>query len=78
MFIPVLFSLMVGINILVWTKLRINHAFIFGKCSIASTSNQPPIPLAVGLNVKSKINCQQYTEVRRPRVSRTILTDDSP
>lgn len=30
-FIPVFFSLLVTINILVWTKVRINHAFIFGE-----------------------------------------------
>ena len=35
LFVPVVFSLMVGINILVWTKLRINHPFIFGECSVS-------------------------------------------
>jgi hypothetical protein len=38
MFIPVLFSLMVGVNILVWTRSRINHVFIFGECRTTSTS----------------------------------------
>lgn len=44
-FVPVLFSLLVAINILVWTKVRINHVFIFG------------------LDVKSKIDYQQYIEI---------------
>ena len=30
-FIPVLFAVLIGINVLVWTKLRLNHVFIFGE-----------------------------------------------
>ena len=43
LFVPVVFSLMVGTNILVWTKLRINHTFIFGECCTTSkpASRQP-------------------------------------
>lgn len=63
--IPVLFSVMVGINILVWTKLRINHIFIFGECGTTSTTSQSLTPRVVGLDVKSKIDYQQYTEVSR-------------
>lgn len=73
LFIPVLFSLMVGINVLVWTKLRINYAFIFGEYNTTSTTNQSPTPRIVGLDVKSKIDYQQYIEVRRPPASRTFL-----
>jgi len=29
--VPVLFSLLVGINLLVWAESRINYSFIFGK-----------------------------------------------
>lgn len=32
LFIPVLFSLLVGFNLLVWANSRINYAFIFGMC----------------------------------------------
>ena len=31
--IPVLFSFLVGINLLVWAESRINYSFIFGKIS---------------------------------------------
>ena len=30
--IPVIFSLLVGLNILVWSNSRINYVFIFGEC----------------------------------------------
>ena len=71
--IPVIFSLLVGINILVWTKLRINHPFIFGECNATSKTSQSPTPRVVGLDVKSKIDYQQYTEVRRLFVLRASL-----
>lgn len=32
--IPVFFSLLVGVNILVWSRSRINYVFIFGKGKI--------------------------------------------
>jgi hypothetical protein len=31
--IPVLFSLLIGINLLVWSRSRINYVFIFGMSS---------------------------------------------
>jgi len=31
LFLPTLFSLLVGLNILVWSRSRINYAFIFGE-----------------------------------------------
>ena len=31
--VPTLFSLLIGINILVWSRSRINYVFIFGACS---------------------------------------------
>ena len=65
-FIPVLFSLLVAINILVWTKLRINHVFIFGEFGPPSTVTQAPTLRMVGLDVRSKIDHQQYVEVRHP------------
>lgn len=34
--VPVLFSLLVGLNILVWSRARINYVFIFGKSSLVS------------------------------------------
>jgi hypothetical protein len=30
-FVPVFFSLIVGLNLLVWSRSRINHVFIFGQ-----------------------------------------------
>lgn len=33
--IPVVFSFLVGLNILVWSRSRINYVFIFGKRSNA-------------------------------------------
>ena len=29
--VPVLFSILVGLNLLVWARLRINYGFIFGE-----------------------------------------------
>jgi hypothetical protein len=68
-FIPVLFSIMVTINILVWTKVRINHVFIFGEYTPTSTTTQGSTPRIVGLDVKSKLDYQQYAEVRCPLAS---------
>jgi hypothetical protein len=62
----VLFSLLVAINILVWTKVRINHVFIFGERSALSTTSNAPTLWIVGLDVKSKVDHQQYAEVRHP------------
>lgn len=38
--VPVLFSLLVGLNILVWSRARINYVFIFGKCLLVYTPIQ--------------------------------------
>jgi hypothetical protein len=67
MFIPVLFSLMVGINIFVWDKVRINHVFIFGECDTASVISQSPTSRVAELDARSKIDSQEYAEVGRPR-----------
>lgn len=32
--VPVLFSALVGVNLLVWSRSRINYVFIFGKTSL--------------------------------------------
>ena len=32
-FVPTFFSLLVGANLLVWARARINYVFIFGTCS---------------------------------------------
>jgi hypothetical protein len=66
MFIPVLFSLMVVINIFAWDKVRINHVFIFGKCDTASITSQSPTPRVAELDARSKIDYQEYAEVRHP------------
>ena len=64
-FVPVFFSLLVTINILVWTKVRINHVFIFGEYIAPYLTTKAPTPRAAGLNDKSKIDYRQYVEVRR-------------
>ena len=66
MFIPVLFSLMVGINIFVWDKVRINHVFIFGECDTAPAISQSPTSRVAELDARSKIDYQEYAEVRHP------------
>lgn len=62
-FIPVLFSLLVAINILVWSKVRVNHVFIFGESSPPSKIAQGSTLRTVGLNSKTKIDHRQYLEV---------------
>lgn len=32
LFVPTFFSLLVGANLLVWARARINYVFIFGRC----------------------------------------------
>jgi hypothetical protein len=67
MFVPVLFSLMIGANIFVWDKLRINHVFIFGERGTTSTAGESLTSRVVELDTASKIEYQEYAEVRRPR-----------
>jgi hypothetical protein len=75
MFVPVLFSLMIGANIFVWDKLRINHVFIFGERGTTSTAGESLTSRVVELDTASKIEYQEYAEVRRPReLSMFLLT----
>jgi len=39
LFIPVLFSILVGLNLLVWARSRINYTFIFGSSVFFSESD---------------------------------------
>lgn len=61
LFIPVFFSLMVGLNILVWSKTRINYGFIFGAyhSSCVDTISYPLLEF----DVKTQLDHREYFEV---------------
>ena len=60
--IPTLFSLLVGLNILGWSKARINYVFIFGASRVQARVVYDLTPLAE-LDVKTKMDHREYFEV---------------
>ena len=76
LFVPVLFSLMVAINILVWTKVRINHVFIFGASpSIPVRPCTDPTDRRIGHQVQDRLS--GIPRGPFPTCLMGTLTDDS-
>jgi hypothetical protein len=76
LFVPVLFSLMVAINILVWTKVRINHAFIFGASPATPTRpSTDPTDRRIGHQVQDRLSAIPRGQI--PACLMGTLTDDS-
>ena len=63
--IPVLFSLLVGTNLGVWSKARINYAFIFGAC-ITPSSYLLLMFVLTELDVRTQLDHREYFEVGLP------------
>lgn len=61
--VPVLFSLLVGMNILVWSRSRINYVFIFGRVSSVSLVFHLCSPSHTELDVKTRLDHREYFEV---------------
>ena len=61
--VPVLFALLVGINIWVWTRSRINYQFIFGKGSYYSISLVLTSVDPAELDVRTQLDSREYFEV---------------
>ena len=60
-FVPTFFSLLVGVNLLVWARARINYVFIFGAYLLdhmCITSER-----ATELDVRTKMDHRVYFEV---------------
>lgn len=62
--VPVLFSLLVGTNLEVWSKARINYAFIFGACIILTLAMKPNAHVRAELDVRTQLDHREYFEVR--------------
>lgn len=61
--VPVLFSLLVGMNILVWSRSRINYVFIFGELSFVSLFFHLCSSIYAELDVKTRLDHREYFEV---------------
>jgi xenotropic and polytropic retrovirus receptor 1 len=62
-FIPVALALLVGVNLWVWSKSRINYAFILGL--LFDMDYPPLVNLSFAeLDSRTKLDWQEYFEVR--------------
>jgi xenotropic and polytropic retrovirus receptor 1 len=60
--VPVLFSFLVGMNLLAWSRARINYQFIFGK-SLHSKLFASYRNIYVELKVRTRLDYREYFEV---------------
>lgn len=62
--IPVLFSFLVGLNILAWSKSRINYTFIFGAQLVLSMRlRRITHSLRAEFDLKTKLDHREYFEI---------------
>ena len=64
--IPVLFSLLVGTNLGVWSKARINYAFIFGARIAHLSYSEFNAHVDTELDVRTQLDHRKYFEVCLP------------
>ena len=63
-FVPVLYSFLLGVNLLVWARSRINYKFVFGKDGKFAVIFIYRLDLfGLDLDVTSNLDYQQYFEV---------------
>lgn len=63
--IPVLFALLVGVNLVVWARTRINYVFIFGESAVVFEVF--PLRLmhaSLELDIRTRLDHREYFEVR--------------
>jgi hypothetical protein len=63
LFVPVVFGLLLALNLLIWSRYHINYVFIFGSC-ISFFANFCLIRLQA-LDVRSALDPHEYSEVGR-------------
>jgi hypothetical protein len=61
--VPVVFGLLLALNLLIWSRYRINYVFIFGSC-ILSFASFRLICHPQGLDVRTALDPHEYLEVR--------------
>ena len=65
--VPVIFSSLIGVNLLVWNNSRINYVFIFGvfrwSYLLVGCAADPVVPHAE-LDLRTKLDHREYFEVR--------------
>jgi len=74
-FIPVMFGLLVSLNIIVWAEVRINYVFIFGRLFVERSAS-PSSPLE--LDVRTVVDSRKYAEVSLYPDYPEDLTSNSP
>ena len=60
--VPVLFSLLVGITMSIWSNSRINYVFIFGPCAVYSFHSTCWLD-DIELDVRTRLDYREYFEV---------------
>lgn len=60
--VPVLFSLLIGITMSIWSNSRINYVFIFGPCVVYSF-HSTRWPDSIELDVRTRLDYREYFEV---------------
>ena len=60
-FVPTFFALIVGVNLLVWARARINYVFIFGTLPILYAS--PTLMPCTELDLRTRMDYRVYFEV---------------
>lgn len=77
LFVPVLFSVLVGVNLVAWSIARINYAFIFGVYHWLTVSFPPDGLWTLDLNSRTRINYREYFEASNLMNYAEALSDTS-
>ncbi|KAJ7158187.1 EXS family protein/ERD1/XPR1/SYG1 family protein [Mycena crocata] len=58
--VPVLFALLVGLNLLVWTRARINYVFIFGNPIQTAPQPEQRLISSTELDVRTRLDSREF------------------